>query len=75
METRFRVSGKDKEIKMLQDEEKIQQLNLRQKKIFNYIFAGSAIAILIISLMSFRNYSHKKKLQQQELRSWKPRKN
>ena len=67
METRFRVSGKDNEIKMLQDEKKIQQLNLRQKNIFNYIFAGSAIAILIISLMSFRNYSHKKKLQQAKI--------
>ena len=64
METRFRVSGKDNEIKMLQDEKNIQQLSLRQKNIFNYIFAGSAIALLIISFMSYRNYSHRKKLQQ-----------
>ncbi|NML23960.1 tetratricopeptide repeat protein [Pseudoflavitalea sp. G-6-1-2] len=64
METRFKVAGKDREIKSLQDEKQIQQLQLRQKSTFIYILIGSAIALLIISLLSYRNYRHRQKLQQ-----------
>src|SRR5690606_9333600 len=59
METRFRVEGKNNEIKMLQDEKKIQQLYLKQKNTYNYIFAGSTVALLVISLISYRNYRQK----------------
>lgn len=64
METRFRVEGKNNEIKMLLDEKKIQQLYLKQKSTYNYIFAGSTVALLVISLISYRNYRQKQKLQQ-----------
>lgn len=64
METRYRVAGKDREIKSLQDEKVIQQLQLRQKSTFIYILIGSAIALLIITLLSYRNYRHRQKLQQ-----------
>ena len=43
---------------------KLQQAQLRQKSILNYILIGSALAILIISLLGYRNYIHRQKLQQ-----------
>lgn len=42
----------------------LQQVQLRQKNIFNYILIGSAAALGIISLLGYRNYRHKQKLQQ-----------
>ena len=67
METRFKVNGKDNEIKILQNEKKIQQLSIGQKDTLNYILIGSAAVLLIISLLSYRNYNHKKKLQLQRI--------
>lgn len=42
----------------------LQQAQLKQKNIFNYILIGSAVALCIISLLSYRNYRHQQKLQQ-----------
>jgi two-component system NarL family sensor kinase len=66
-ETRYKVAGKDREIKSLQDEKQIQQLLLRQKNILNYILIGSALSLLTISLLGYRNYTHRQKLQQQRI--------
>lgn len=43
---------------------KLQQADIRQKKLLNYVLLGSAIALLIISLLSYRTYRHKQRLQQ-----------
>lgn len=64
IETRFKVRGKDNEIKVLQTEKLNQQLLLRQKTTINYILIGSAAALLIISLLGYRSHRHKQKLQQ-----------
>ncbi len=45
----------------------LQQSQLKQKSIINYILIGSALALLIISILSFINYRHKQKLQQQRI--------
>ncbi|WP_315821527.1 hypothetical protein [Paraflavitalea speifideaquila] len=37
METRFRVAGKDREIRSLQDEKMIQELQLRQKYLYLHL--------------------------------------
>jgi len=39
-------------------------LRLKQKNNFNYILIASATTLLIISLLSYRNYKQKQKLQQ-----------
>jgi two-component system, NarL family, sensor kinase len=44
-----------------------QQATIRQKSLINYILAGSAVSLFIISLLSYRNYKHKQKLQQQQI--------
>jgi len=67
METRFKVQGKDKEIKFLQNEKSIQQLKIIQKNTLNYILAGGALALVLILLLFFRSYRQKQKLQQQRI--------
>lgn len=67
METRFKVQGKDNEIKLLLNEKKIQEFRIRQKNVLNYLLIGSAGAILLISVLSYRNYKNRQKLQQQRI--------
>ncbi|MDI3320681.1 tetratricopeptide repeat-containing sensor histidine kinase [Pinibacter soli] len=67
MDVRFRVAGKEQEIKELTASQKIQQLSIRQKNIVNYIFAATTIALVIISLLAYRNYRHRQKLQQTKI--------
>lgn len=67
VETRFRVREKDNEIKMLQGEKEVQRLNLYQKDLVNKISLGGLAAMLIISLLVYRNYRNRQKLQQQRI--------
>lgn len=67
MEVRYKVGSKDREIRTLQAEREIQQLQLRQKNIFTNVLAGAAVALLIISLLAYRNYKHRQKLQQAKI--------
>lgn len=67
LETRFKVAGKDREIKSLQDEKKIQYLQLRQKNTINYILIGSLLTLFVISILIYRNYQHRQKLQQAKI--------
>ncbi|RZM00279.1 MAG: hypothetical protein EOO88_58845, partial [Pedobacter sp.] len=46
---------------------KLQESQLKQKTIVNYILVGGAIALLLISTLIFANYRHKQKLQQQRI--------
>lgn len=45
----------------------IQKAQLFKKDIWNYILAGSILMILVISILSYRNYRHTKSLQQQRI--------
>lgn len=62
---------KDMEVKYetekKEDQIKLQQATIRQKSTLNYILIGSALSILIISLLSYRNYNHRQKLQQAKI--------
>ncbi|HRE51225.1 MAG TPA: tetratricopeptide repeat protein [Flavitalea sp.] len=42
----------------------LQQAQLKQKNILNYILIGGAAALLIISSLGYRNYRHRQRLQQ-----------
>lgn len=64
MEVRFRVANKEQEINQLKAFQKIQRLTILQKSILNYILIGSVLTILIILILSYRNYRHRQKLQQ-----------
>lgn len=57
---RFETEKKDAQIQL-------QQAQLFKKNIWNYILIGSVVIILIISLLGYRNYHHRQKLQFQRI--------
>jgi signal transduction histidine kinase len=57
---RFETEKKDSQIKL-------QEAELNQRKIINYFLIGGAFTLLIISLLSYRTYKQKQKLQQQRI--------
>ena len=67
LEVLYETSKKEDQIRQLESDKKIQQLTIKEKNTFNYILIGGAAALLIFSFLSFRNYRHKQKLQQQRI--------
>jgi signal transduction histidine kinase len=66
-EAKYASQRKQSQINELEAQRKIQDLHLRQKTVFNYVFAGSAIALLAIALLSYRSYRQKQVLNQQRI--------
>src|SRR5436190_17686731 len=60
LEKKYESERKDKQI-ILQD------VQLKRRRNLTYILIGSAAILLIISLLSYRNYRQKQKLQQQRI--------
>jgi two-component system NarL family sensor kinase len=67
LEVQYQIAQKEATIQQLEADKKFQQLDIRQKNTLNYILIGSAAGLLIISLLVYRNYRHKQKLQQQRI--------
>jgi len=67
LEVRYNVEKKEQEINGLKAEANIQSLTIRQKNYLNYILIVGAIGLSIISLLSYRYYRQKQKLQQQRI--------
>lgn len=67
------IARKDAELRVGYETEKkeariqLQQAQLKQKNTLNYILIGSTAALLIILMLSYRNYRNKKMLQQQRI--------
>jgi signal transduction histidine kinase len=57
IEKKYEAQRKDDQIRL-------QQSQLKQQAILNYFLVGGAIALTIISLLSYRNYRSRQKLQQ-----------
>ncbi len=60
LEKKYETEKKDKQIIL-------QKSQLQSRRIANNILIGSAAILLIISLLSYRNYNQKQKLQQQRI--------
>ncbi|HEX7847089.1 MAG TPA: sensor histidine kinase [Chitinophagaceae bacterium] len=60
MRVRFETEKKDAQIKL-------QQGALQRKNIINYSVIAGALILLIISLLGYRNYKQKQKIQQQRI--------
>ena len=45
----------------------IQQATISRKNTINYILIGSTVALLLISLLSYRTYTQRRKLQEQKI--------
>ncbi len=67
LEKKYETEKKETQIKKLEAEKQVQQLSIRQKNTLNYILIGSALTLLIISLLSYGTYQQKQKLQQQRI--------
>lgn len=67
LEKKYETQKKEAQIKQLEAEKKVQQLSIKQKSIFNYILIGGFASLLLISLLGFRTYKQKQKLQQQRI--------
>ncbi len=67
LEKKYETQKKEAQIKQLEAEKKVQQLSIKQKNIFNYILIGGLASLLLISLLGFRTYKQKQKLQQQRI--------
>ncbi len=67
------VAQKDARLRVMyetekkEDQLKLQQVTIRQKNILNAILIGGAGALLIISLLTYRNYRQKQKLQERRI--------
>jgi signal transduction histidine kinase len=57
MEVKYETENKEAQIQL-------QKAQLRQKNTLNYVLAGSAVALLLISLLSYRNYKNRQRMQQ-----------
>lgn len=60
MEVKYQSEKKEQQLKL-------QQITIRQKSTLNYILIGCAVSLLIISLLSYRTYKQKRKLQEQKI--------
>ncbi len=67
LEKKYETEKKEALIKKLEAEKKVQDLTIRQKSTLNYILIGSAVTLLIISLLAYRTYQQKQKIQQQRI--------
>ena len=65
LNARYQSEKKQAEIDALNKEKLIQQLSIRQHAIWNYVLAGSSVALLVILFLSYRNLRNKQKLSQQ----------
>ncbi len=60
LEKKYESEKKDKQII-------VQQTQLEKRKIINYILIGSALLFAILTVLGYRNYRQKQKLQQQRI--------
>jgi len=63
LEAKFDSEKKESTISNLEYNKKIQELTIKQKNILNYLLFGVIATFMLLSLISYRSYSHKQKLQ------------
>ncbi|MBS1567630.1 MAG: sensor histidine kinase, partial [Bacteroidetes bacterium] len=67
LETKYETGKKEAQIAQMGLERQVQQLTIRQKSTLNYVLAGLAAVLLISSLLVYKNYRQKQRLQQQRI--------
>jgi two-component system NarL family sensor kinase len=60
LETRYESEKKEAQIKL-------QQAQIKQKNIINYVFAGIALSLLVSGFLVYRNLKHRQTIQQQKI--------
>ena len=64
---RYNYEKKQTEIAQLEADKKVQELSIRQKNTLVYVLIGTAITLMVISILGYRNYRQKQLLQQQRI--------
>jgi signal transduction histidine kinase len=67
LEKKYETEKKEAQIKKLEADKKLQELTIHQKNTLNYILMGGAIILIIITLLGYRTYQQKQKLQQRRI--------
>jgi two-component system, NarL family, sensor kinase len=67
LEAKYQAANKELQINQLESDKQIQDLAIRQKNNLNYILVIVITAILIISMLFYRGYKQKQRLQQQRI--------
>jgi signal transduction histidine kinase len=67
LDAKYQAGKKEAEINQLQSDKEIQRLNIQKKNSLNYILIAAGLIILLISLLVYRNFKQKQKLQQQRI--------
>jgi two-component system, NarL family, sensor kinase len=67
LNVKYETEKRERKIDELEAEKKINLLAMRQRSFMNYILLGAIATLITISLLAFRNYSQKRKLQQQRI--------
>ncbi|MDP1622810.1 MAG: sensor histidine kinase [Bacteroidales bacterium] len=67
LEKKYESEKKVNQIKQLEADKKLQQLSIRQKNTLNYFLIAGAATLLIITLLSYRTFKQRQKLQQQRI--------
>lgn len=67
LDKKYQSQLKEEQIVQLKKDKELQQLNIDRKNLVNYLLAGAAGVFLIVSLLGYRNYKQKQKIQQQRI--------
>lgn len=65
LDKKYQTELKEDKISKLEKDKKIQALTIGKKNIVNYIFGAAVFILLGITILTFRNYKQKQKIQQQ----------
>jgi two-component system NarL family sensor kinase len=66
-EIKYETDKKELQIENLEAQRKLQQLTIKQQNTFNWVLGGSALSILFIALLGWRNFRQKQLLQKQQI--------
>jgi len=67
METRYGKEKNEMKIRELENKQQIQAYSIRQKNLLNILLATGILAVILISVLAYRNNKQYQKLQQQRI--------
>jgi signal transduction histidine kinase len=67
LDKKYQSQLKEEKIAQLQNDAALQKLNIERKNLVNFLLSGTALVLLIVSILTYRNYKQKQKLQEQRI--------
>ncbi|HMU46207.1 MAG TPA: sensor histidine kinase [Chitinophagaceae bacterium] len=67
LDKKYQSQLKEEQIAKMQKDAALQKTKIERKNLVNYLLAGSALVLLMVSTLAYRNYKQKQKLQQQRI--------